>query len=63
MKKMNNTTQYDIKVNENGPQQRFVFEWYDKNNEYHIVETINMEEAQTILGLLSGEICLGDLEP
>jgi hypothetical protein len=54
---------YNIQLDENHKsKQRFIFEWYDINGIYHIVETTDMDEAETVLGLLSGNICLGDLE-
>lgn len=56
--------QYDIKKDEYGKNLcRFMFEWVDVEEETHTVETTDIDEAATIIGLLSGEICLGDLEP
>lgn len=55
---------YDIKKDENGKDLcRFIFEWVDKSGEPQKVETDCVETAQTVIGLLSGEICLSDLEP
>lgn len=57
------TTNYDIKKDEKGKDLcRFMFEWVDKNGETQTVETNCIETAQTVIGLLSGEICLADLE-
>jgi len=42
---------------------RFIFEWVDVTGEEQTVETDCIEAAQTVMDLLSGEICLADLEP
>jgi hypothetical protein len=59
------TAKYDIKINTITGKQlcKFNFEWIDKNDERQVVNTDDLETAQTVISLLSGEICLADLEP
>ena len=44
---------------------KIVIEWTDKKGKKHKVEfnEKTLEEAETIIGLMTGNICLGDLEP
>ena len=56
-------TNYSIGNDElDKPRCRFNFEWYDTNGVYQIVETQDVQEAQIIMSLLSGESCLADYE-
>lgn len=58
----NSNTVYDIDTDDNGKRFRATFEWYDTKDKYHIVETQDIDEAQIIMSLLSGESCLADYE-
>lgn len=40
-----------------------VIEWVDEYGKDNLCETDDVLTAQTVIGLLSGEICLADLEP
>ena len=42
---------------------RFYFEWVNASGVNERVETDDLEFAQTVIDLLSGETCLADLEP
>lgn len=54
---------YDIKREGTKQLCKFHFEWTDVNDVEQVVDTDDIELAQTIIGLLTGEICLADLEP
>jgi len=55
---------YEIQRGANGCQLcNFRFEWIDITGERQTVDTDDLESAQITIGLLSGEICLADLEP
>lgn len=56
---------YTIKRDETTGKQlcKFKFEWVNENGVIENVETDDLETAQTVIDLLSGEICLADLEP
>lgn len=56
--------EYDIKRDGQGFQIcRFRFEWTDEDGIEHLADTDDLSTAETIIGLLTGEICLADLEP
>jgi len=38
-------------------------EWFDINGKYHILNIADIDEADDIIGLLSGRICVEDLKP
>ena len=44
---------------------KIVIEWTDKKGKKHKKEfnQDTLEEAETIIGLMTGNICLSDLEP
>jgi hypothetical protein len=58
-------TDYEIKRDEKTGKQicKFKFAWVDKNGKHQVIETDDLEAAQTVIDLLSGEVCLSDLEP
>lgn len=55
--------EYTIKENLGIPQLKVTISWIDKNDKEHNHETNIIETAETIIGLLSGNILLADLEP
>lgn len=54
---------YNVGLDENGKRFRVVIEWYNEKGEFFIKQSKDIEEAETILGLLSGNISFADLEP
>jgi len=55
---------YNVGNDENGkPRFRATIEWYDENGKQFTTESTDIEESETLIGLLSGNICLSDLEP
>ncbi len=58
------STEYNIKTDERGLQ---IFnckiEWTAVDGKTHVVETADAETAETVIGLLTGNITLSDLEP
>lgn len=56
---------YEIKTNpENGKQLcKFKFTWVDNEGNNQEVITNDLDAAATVINLLTGEICLADLEP
>jgi hypothetical protein len=58
------STNYNIKRDDKGIEQVFIkFTWFDQNGGYNEINSHDLDSAADILGLLRGEICLGDLEP
>lgn len=58
-----NYGQYTIKECLGIPKLSVTISWIDKNDKEHNYETNIIEEAETVIGLLSGNILLPDLEP
>ena len=58
-----NYGQYTIKEGLGIPKLSVTISWIDKNDKEHHYETNIIEEAETVIGLLSGNILLPDLEP
>lgn len=55
---------YNVGSDENGkPRFKITIEWYDTNGQHFTNESTDIEESETLIGLLSGNICLNDLEP
>lgn len=54
---------YNIKIHNGKKLCNFTFEWVNEKGVKEKIETEDMETAQTIINLLSGETCLADLEP
>lgn len=55
---------YDIGEDKKG-RKRFkcVIDWYNEDGEKLRIETKDVEYAETVIGLMTGTICLADLEP
>ena len=57
------TPSYEVKKENGKDLCLFTFEWTDKYGVYHKLVTEDITTAETTIGLLSGNICLADLEP
>lgn len=44
---------------------KILIQWIDENGEEHklVFNENTLEDAETIIGLMTGNICLADLEP
>lgn len=63
MSKIDVKTSYDIGIDEdNKPTCKFIFQWFDNAGMFHDVNTNDIDEAQIVMSLLSGETCIADYE-
>lgn len=61
---MQNPKDYFIQEDKKGKKRfRAVIEWYNEAGDKLKIDTTDLEHAETIIGLLSGTICVADLEP
>lgn len=55
---------FNVETDEDGRKIVMIFfQWKDAKGEKHNVTSHDLDEALTVLELLSGEICFADLEP